>query len=267
MKFEAIQYTHRMERIVQNAAVEAQRNSESVLRPIHLLMGCLNEKGGAMGEMSSHISVDLPSLREQCKLTRKDDHSQESNDQLLNHPISVDLKDVLDEAMWLMNRYGQTTLNEGHLLKALITTRVLDGLINDRDKKVILSLGTTARDMIVHLGDFNTLPIVSNDFQIHQGGVNDIKRLTDFVEHHFSLGWADTVRSGLNGCGRVFFVTNTDDEIIGFAAFDAYQGKKGYFGPMGVLKEKAPLTLLFSGDENLRLRICDYWWRRAHRVL
>lgn len=34
----------------------------------------------------------------------------------------------------------------------------------------------------------------------------------------------------------VFVAFSGDGELIGFAAFDSYKGKKGYFGPMGVAK-------------------------------
>ncbi|UOY93119.1 hypothetical protein MUG87_03000 [Ectobacillus sp. JY-23] len=58
----------------------------------------------------------------------------------------------MEKVQFYMRRYGKMYLNEGHLVQALVTKDVLQ--INDNDKNIMLTIGASARDMIVYLGDY-----------------------------------------------------------------------------------------------------------------
>ena len=50
-----------------------------------------------------------------------------------------------------MQNYNQVYINEGHLLKALIKANMLEEFVLEEDKKMLLKLGTTSREMVAHL--------------------------------------------------------------------------------------------------------------------
>lgn len=56
-----------------------------------------------------------------------------------------------------MKGYNQIFLNEGHVLKALIVTKALDDVLNEECKQIIMTHGTTSRDMATNL-EFYTFP-------------------------------------------------------------------------------------------------------------
>ncbi|WP_409300140.1 GNAT family N-acetyltransferase [Peribacillus sp. SCS-155] len=55
------------------------------------------------------------------------------------------------------------------------------------------------------------------------------------MEDYFSKGWAETIRNGfLLAEPSIYIALDENESIVGFAAYDRYKNKKGYFGPMGV---------------------------------
>lgn len=134
-----------------------------------------------------------------------------------------------------MNRYNQIYVNEGHLLKALITTEVIENLLSEENKKLILTLGTTSRDMITHLGHY-IFPNINTPL-IRRVNLKDQYNLIQFVEMNFSKEWSQTIRDAfLFSEPSIYIAFDSNENIIGFAAFDVYRNKKCYFGPMGVSK-------------------------------
>lgn len=56
--------------------------------------------------------------------------------------------------------------------------------------------------------------------------------VVNFVTKHFSKGWASEIKGALYQTTPKVFIAVKDNNIIGFAAYDATA--KGYFGPIGV---------------------------------
>ncbi|WP_236687152.1 GNAT family N-acetyltransferase [Ornithinibacillus californiensis] len=226
-----IQFTNRMNSILKRAEQEATDSKDEVITPIHLFLACLQEKGGALGELSLKIVMDRKKFRDQINI-HIISHSIKSN--YFNMPINEEVVRVFDVSIEYMKRYNQVYLNEGHLLKALIVTNVLDDILSDESKQIILSIGTTGRDMATHLGSY-VFPEVNSD-GIRKANKRDEEVLVNFVERNFSTEWAQTVKSGfLTSAPSLYIAENEEEQIIGFAAYDVYLGKKGYFGPMGVI--------------------------------
>jgi GNAT superfamily N-acetyltransferase len=134
-----------------------------------------------------------------------------------------------------MKRYNQVYVSEGHLLKALITTNVIDSFLTDENKEIILTLGTTSRDMITHLGNYTFPDIDIKPHIIRKVNHSDFHKLVHFVEHHFSYEWSQTIRGAFLSLNEPsIYIALDKEDIVGFAAFDVYKNKKCYFGPMGV---------------------------------
>ncbi|MGM7721660.1 hypothetical protein [Metabacillus sp. Hm71] len=102
-------------------------------------------------------TLDVSSLRIQIEEMDHLIDQKLTSSSLFNVTVTEDVIKVFDVANSYMEKYNQVYLNEGHILKALIKTNVIDRFLTDENKQIILTLGTTSRDMITHLGNY-TLP-------------------------------------------------------------------------------------------------------------
>ncbi|MFE8697625.1 GNAT family N-acetyltransferase [Cytobacillus sp. FJAT-53684] len=230
LEYSPIHFTERMVRMMRNAEKEA----DHVLMPVHLLIACLQEKMGALGEISMKCEIEISSLREMATNEKANLDVISVKDARFNIPVSKEVVFVFQEAVNYMKHYNQVFLNEGHLLKALLRTKVIDSYLSDGDKKIILNLGTTSRDMITHLSQYHFPQIDLNI--VRKVTISDYSRLIQFVETNFSSEWSQTIKDGFLKSDPSIYIAVAGEEIIGFAAFDVYKGRKCYFGPMGVSK-------------------------------
>ncbi|WP_233713471.1 GNAT family N-acetyltransferase [Lederbergia citri] len=199
------------------------------LTPEHLLLACFLEKTGVLGEISLRCEINLSLLRSATYSENPPNKSE-----LFTMPVTKEVEKVIDKAITFMQRYNQIYINEGHLIKALLTTNTVDAYLSDKDKKTIMALGTTSRDMITHLGHYSFPEIMQPTF-IRKVKKDDYQNLIQFVKKYFSKEWVQTIEQGL--CKEdppIYVAFEEGNTIVGFAAFDVYQNKKGYFGPMGV---------------------------------
>ncbi|KOP83988.1 acetyltransferase [Bacillus sp. FJAT-21945] len=213
---------------------EKAANEDNVLMPIHLLIASLQEKTGVLGEISLKCELQLSSLREFARNAQANSTEFQKDNVLFNIPVSKEVQLVFQEAVEYMKNYNQVFVNEGHLLKALLTTKVIDHYLSIEDKNIIMTLGTTPRDMITHLGQLNFPHSDSNI--VRKANKNDYSCLLQFVETNFSSEWSKTLRDGFLLTDPSIYIAVKEEEIIGFAAFDVYKRRKCYFGPMGVSK-------------------------------
>ena len=236
MAIEHYYLTDRMRRIVKNAELET-RATGGVVNPEHLLIACFNEKKGALGEISLKVKVNKDSIREAVSSEKTVLNQIETSSPVFKLPVTTDVIKILDLAKRYMNKYNQIMINEGHLLKALIATKQIDNILTKEDKELILSIGTTARDMITYLGEY-TFPHIKSDINlIRKTSEKDCPRVVSFVNDNFSSGWADTVENAFASFESppLYIAEEKDGTIIGFAGFDIYKNKKCYFGPMGIV--------------------------------
>ncbi|MGN7175117.1 Clp protease N-terminal domain-containing protein [Paenibacillus sp. FSL R5-0490] len=185
----SVKFTDRMQRIIKSAEKEAWLSDCKVIHPVHLLIGCLAERSGALGEIFLKCDLNPDLLRGSVPYTQSIMQSE-----IFSIPVTDGVIEILDTAIHYMNRYNQVFVNEGHLLKALLNDATIAGILSEEMKNTILTLGTSARDMITHLGSY-TFPQMNTSFvrKVHHG---DEKQLADFTEKNFSKEWAHTIRWG-----------------------------------------------------------------------
>lgn len=222
-----LKITNRLLRVMGIAEYETELSKSKVLTPIHLLMDFLQEKTGVLGEIALKCTLDVDTLREQIEHTV----NQSIQIPLFDVNINKEVEEIFNVAMDHMKRYNQIYLNEGHVLKALIKGKFIDKFLNDYNTEVLLTLGTTSRDMITHLGDY-TFPIIEND-TVRKVTHNDFAKLIKYAEHNFSYEWSQTLKEGFQ-FKNIYIAVNNEEQIVGFSAYDIYQNKKCYFGLMGV---------------------------------
>ncbi|WP_164669512.1 GNAT family N-acetyltransferase [Virgibacillus doumboii] len=223
----------RLVKIFKDAEKEAKISKYQVLQPAHLLLASIKQKTGALGEINLKCTLQETTLREIIENGKSNTKHRAISYDLFNMAVTEDVVNVMEVAFNYMERYNQIYLNEGHLLKALIKTGVVDSFLTEEDREIIMNLGTTARDMITHLGAYTFPNITSN--AVRKVNKSDENNLVHFVEKNFSKGWSQTIREGFSSKEPTIYIAlDTQGDIIGFAAFDVYKNKKGYFGPMGV---------------------------------
>ncbi|MFC5466518.1 GNAT family N-acetyltransferase [Lederbergia graminis] len=222
--------TDRVQRIIRRAEQKAAA-ANAVVTPIHLLASCLLEKTGVLGEIFLKCDIDIQSWKQ----TLPSEHDSLQHP-FVNTAITKEVLVVFNQSIQYMRKYNQIYLNEGHLLKAIMTTNVVDHFLTEENKEMILSLGTTSRDMITHLGSY-TFPQMESPM-IRRVTQEDFQALTSFVSSNFSHDWSETIKNGFLKEQPTIYIAVDEKEIVGFAAYDVYRNKKCYFGPMGVTKRR-----------------------------
>ncbi|WP_349772300.1 GNAT family N-acetyltransferase [Lederbergia citrisecunda] len=218
-----------MQRVFRIAENEALAANSIVLTPGHILLACFLEKTGVLEEISLRCNIDLDLLRAVIEPKNSPIFSD-----FFTVPVTEEVGMFIEKPITYMKRYKQIYINEGHILKALLTTNTVDFYLSEKDKKIIMALGTTSRDMITHLGNYNLRDIKHPPF-IRKVKKDDYKKLIQFVKKYFSEEWRQTIEKGFCEENPTIYVAfEGSNTIVGFAAYDVYQNKKCYFGPMGV---------------------------------
>ena len=227
-----VHLTKRLQTIFNRAENEARSAKSDVLMPSHMLLAFLQEKTGVFGEISLNSHIDVTLIRsENINLTENSEGKIKSP--YFKIPITNEVVKIIEESISYMKRYNQIYLNEGHVLRALIDSDKVDEYLSNEQKNILLNLGTTARDLIVNLDNYE-FPEISSD-RIRKVAQDDRHSLVEFVEKNFSTEWSHTIKGAFSQeQPSIFIALSESEEIIGFAAYDVYKDKKGYFGPMGV---------------------------------
>lgn len=222
-----------MMRVFQLAIKEQHNTGSTMLREEHLFLGFLQEKTGALGEVALRVTIDEEGLRN--LVTNRQDEGVVYYAPL-HATIDENLLAVIETAKKYMKHYNQNIINEGHILRALLSTSVINEYVTEGQKDMFIDLGTTARDMITHLGGYE---FPSNLFkQIRKAKISDKDNLLRFIEEEFSKEWMNTIRSAFENQEQhsIYIALDNKGNIIGFAGYDVFERKKGYFDPMGVAK-------------------------------
>lgn len=236
MSKSTVHLTKRLQTIFSRTEDEARLAKSDVLTPSHLLLAFLQEKTGVFGEISLKCHIDLTLIR--AEGTGLTENSEEKIKSPYFHiPIASEVDKMIGKSISYMKRYNQVYLNEGHVLRALIDSHKVDEFLSDEQKNILLNLGTTARDLIVNLDNYKFPDI--NSGKIRKVTQEDRYSLVKFVEKNFSIEWSHTIEGAFSQeQPSIYIALSESEEIIGFAAFDVYKDKKGYFGPMGVSIDK-----------------------------
>lgn len=225
------QFTERLHRIFTIA--KSLINEDEAIQPIHLFIGACKEGSGVCEELNLYLSKELGNQF----LTHFHNHYHQQNYesiQINGYNVSLLSNGVVKKAEQKMKHYGQTYLNEGHLLSVLLEEeRSFTQYLDQNRKREILSIVAAPRDLIVNVkNDLKPLnPKV--DFIVRKVTLEDFHILHLFVQSEFGKAWIGTIQNGLNSSDIPIYIAIEEGRIVGFACYDVVQNKKGVFGPMG----------------------------------
>jgi N-acetylglutamate synthase-like GNAT family acetyltransferase len=225
-----VKLTRQMEKAFMLAEQECLKENIHCLYPMHLLIGCLDEPSFPVKEAIEKSGINIDLIRDSFI-----DAAGEFSLAICEPfkiPLSQETKQVIDQAIKYMANYNQIFLNEGHVLKAIITTGHADGLLSEEQKQALMTFSVVSRDMLLNLTDYVS-PETSYK-NIRKATKNDEEALRRFIEDEFSGRWNESIKKGLSEDEPPIFVAlDSTGNIVGFAAFNVTKGN-GYFGPMGV---------------------------------
>jgi len=233
------QLTQKVRRIFRAAQITAEENNNNILHPVHLLIGALGEKTGVLGEVNLKANLDKSSLIE--RLNKFSLSGEGKTSPFFNIEISESTENVINRSVEIMKRFNQIYLNEGHIIKALMTINdpAIEEVLLGMDKELILDITATARDMIVYLKDYSFPEIdINKETIIRRALESDKKRLINYIETEFGGDWSRNVENGFGKKKIPIFIALFNNKIIGFSAHDVVRKKKGIFGPIGISMEQ-----------------------------
>lgn len=244
MVIENINFTPRAFELIKCADDIAKKNNFNAIHPVHLFLGALKIDCEVNNELKTIISVDETSIKSNLNLSIlekvyreyaqiKDENSTTINISLLTKDIFLEAKRKTE----LYEEHGQIFVNDGQILSAVLNSEdeVTQQCLSNLDKDLAISIIASPRDMIVSL---------NGEFTINSTGDISIRKVTDkdkdevreFVLKKFYERWAKTIDYGLELEDIPIYIALRDNNIVGFAGYNISRQRKGYFGPLGVLR-------------------------------
>lgn len=228
-----VKLTKQMEKAFMLAEQECLKGNIQCIWPLHLLIGCLDEGSFPVKEAIEKSGINIDLIRD--SIVNADGEYSEYSLAIckpFNIPFSQGTKEVIDQAIKYMANYNQIFLNEGHVLKAIITTGQADGHLSEEQKQAIMTISVVSRDMLLNLTDYGSPEISYKN--IRKATKNDEEGLKSFIDEEFSGRWNESIKKGLSKDEPPIFVAlDSTGNIVGFAAYNVTKGN-GYLGPMGV---------------------------------
>ena len=233
MELKEVKLTKRVEKAFNRAEVVCQKAKSNCLMPEHLLIGCLDEGSTIMSEAMQKSGLDHKYLKNSY-----DPHAEEHLYGYY-HPFSIPVcqstKLVLERAISYMRSYNQIFLNEGHVLKALIKNGQTESLLTQEQNIILLSIATVSRDLSLDLTGYHKPAKLYGEIRSVRN--EDAEKLILFINQEFGNRWTLSIKHALSQLNpSIFIAEDQEEDIVGFAAFDIHEA--GYFGPMGVAKNK-----------------------------
>jgi predicted N-acetyltransferase YhbS len=225
-----VKFTKQMEKAFRISEQECLKDNIQCLCPLHLLIGCLDEPSFPVKEAIEKSGINIDLIRDSFI-----DAAGEFSLAICEPfkiPLSQGTKQIIDQAIKYMANYNQIFLNEGHVLKAIITTGHADVHLSEEQKQALMTISVVSRDMLLNLTDYESPEISYGN--IRRATKNDEEALNRFIDEEFSARWNESINKGLSeGEPPVNLALDSKGNIVGFAAFNITKGN-GYFGPMGV---------------------------------
>lgn len=155
---------------------------------------------------------------------------------MFNHyKVSRSTAMILREADAKTKHYGQSFMNEGHLIQSLLELDdPLEDLLTEEVKNGVINIACVPRDMIVNLNHLteNHSQLLKNAFR--RAAYSDMDRLKKYIRDEFGERWLKHIDAYTGEEEEIpIFIAFNNKKIIGFACYDLVRNKKGLFGPMG----------------------------------
>lgn len=244
MPIRKINFTPKAIKLIRYADDIAKKSNFKAIHPIHLFLGALKFDCDVNNELKSIVSVDEELIEsklnssvneETCNeyLQIKDEDSSNINISLSSRDIILESKRVAE----LYEEHGQIFLSDGQIIKSVLNSEdeVTKKCLEELDKDLIISIISSPRDMIVDLNNEFSINDIE-DISIRKVTVEDKKVVREFVLKNFYERWTNTIDYGLSMEDIPIYIALEGNKIIGFAGYNISKQRKGYFGPLGVLK-------------------------------
>ncbi|KGP91804.1 acetyltransferase [Pontibacillus chungwhensis BH030062] len=232
MKKNSYRFTNRAERII-----DLLKEYDNIIQPYHFLIGACEEATGVCGELFLYLYQQVGSnfmkqVEEACEA--QPEEYIEWNE--LN--ITFASLKVLERANEKKENYGQTLINEGHILFAVLELeKNLRNVLSKEMLNHIFQIACTPRDLTVHLDGYLHKPL-SPQNEIRRVTPSDLPALKNYIRVEFGERWLEHVNHASNKEEIPIFIAERNNTIIGFACYDLVRNQKSIFGPMGTSKDK-----------------------------
>lgn len=240
-----IDFTPKALMLIKYADIIAKQSNFNVIHPVHLFLAALKIDSDVNNELKTLISVDIVAIEQQLNLLIPQKNMNNyvqinvKNSTLIN--ISTITKDIILEAKrlsMLSEEHGQIFVNDGQILSVVLNcddtvTRVC---LSNLNKDLIISIIASPRNMIVNLNNNFNIDC-TEDVYIRKVNGSDKDMVREFVLKNFYERWTNTIDYGLSLTDIPIYIATINDNIVGFAGYNISKQRKGYFGPLGVLRE------------------------------
>jgi N-acetylglutamate synthase-like GNAT family acetyltransferase len=244
MIIDNIRFTKRAIELIKYASNIAKESDFNSIHPVHLFLGELKIDCEVTNELKSIIDEDTTTIKYKLNSAILEKVSNEyvriKIDDTTITNISNLTKDILFEAKRtaaLYEEHGQVFVSDGQILKAVLNCddKLTTESLNNFDKDLIFSIAISPRDMRVNLDKDFKIKLIEN-VCIKKVTNEDKEMLREFVMENFYERWAKTVDYGLTLDDIPIYIALINSNIVGFAGYNISKKRKGYFGPLGVLK-------------------------------
>jgi len=211
---------------------------------MHIFIGAFKMDDNLNHDLKSRYQVDAEiissifsseELKNTCNeyVELKTINSSLINISLLTKKILFDAK-VISE---LYEEHGQIYVNDNHILQAIFNSddKATKQYLSKVDNHLLLSIIASSKDMIVDLNKQFTIKGIKG-VTIRKVTEDDKDALSEFVLKNFYDRWAKTIQYGLDLKDIPIYIAIIEDNPIGFAGYNISKQRKGYFGPLGVLR-------------------------------
>ncbi|WP_102262971.1 GNAT family N-acetyltransferase [Mesobacillus jeotgali] len=258
MELKDVKLTKQMAKAFAIAEQECKQAGSPCLMPEHLLIGCLDDGSSPIKEAIQKSNIDIDVMKKSFNQSHENLSFEICTP--FKMPISESANLVIEQAISYMRNYNQIYLNEGHVLKALIKSGQTGKLLTQEQKNILLSVATVSRDMHLDLAGYSPPKNLYSAIKMVSDG--DAERLIQFINNEFGTRWTQSIKQALMiKHPSIYIAEDQSGEIVGFAAFDIHQ--TGYFGPMGVAKNKRALGI---GESLLHVAL-EGMQRKGYKVI
>lgn len=238
-----IKFTPRAIEMIEFADKISKKSNFNGIHPIHLFLGFLKMESDTNTEINTLININDEKVEKLIEFNY-DKNTCEELSQIVLGEKTVDIFLITKKIMYeskriaeMFEEHGQIMVNDGQILKAIFSSEdeIIQKCLKNFDKELILSIASNPRDMIVGLHQKFECKKLEN-IVVKKVSENDKNQLRDFVLKNFYDRWAKTVEYGLSLTEVPIYIAEEQGKIVGFAGYNISKQRKGYFGPLGVLK-------------------------------
>lgn len=244
MQIENINFTPKALKLIKYADDIAKKNNFNAIHPVLLFLSSFEFNCDVSNELKTIISLDKESIISNLDSyiieKTSSEYVQIKYEDSTSINISLLTKDIIFEAKRVTELYeehGQIFLSDGQILRAILNSEdeVTKQCLNMIDKELIISIIASPRDMFVNLNDEFTINYIE-DIVIRKVTDKDKEVVREFVLKNFYERWTKTIDYGLGLDDIPIYIALENNNIVGFAGYNISKQRKGYFGPLGVVR-------------------------------